>query len=119
MKILASLAVLTASFSTTAASVPPAQMDNPAFREPVRPWPSLEHVEREKYCHDRIQKARAAAGKPELAPAPADPDNPLLMYAVDTRIDGCGVMVPVANPAAWRQSPLPGKPEVIPAAPDK
>lgn len=117
MKILASLAILAASVSTTAASMPPAQMEQPAYREPAQPWTSVDQAERARDCRDRIEKVRAAAGKPELERGPADPDKPLLMYAVDKRLDNCGVIVPVADPTDLRQSPEPGRPEVIPAVP--
>lgn len=115
MNILASLAVVTASLATGAASVPPAPMEQPAYREPARPWTSVEQAERARECRDRIEQVLGAAGEPERNRSPADPDKPLLMYAVDTRIDDCGVIIPVADPSDIRQGPPPGRPQLIPA----
>lgn len=119
MNILTFFAVLAASLATGAASVPPAPMGQPAYREPARPWTSVDQAERERECRDRIELAREKLGQPELDKAPASPDRSFLMHAVDTRIDGCGVIVPVADPTDLRQAPPPGVPRFMPAAPSK
>lgn len=96
-------------------SPPPASIDQPSYQAPARPWSDIGHAERERACRDRIEHARAAARKPELDRSPANPDEPLLMYAVDRRIDNCGVIVPVADPTDVRPNPKPGRLEMIPA----
>lgn len=111
MKLIAAV-MLT---SGVAGASPPAGLDQPAYEAPARPWSSVEQAERERRCRDRIEQARAEAGKPKLEREPAKPDEPLLIYAVDHRVDGCGVLVPVADPSDIRQSPEPGPPELIPA----
>ncbi|MEE4539133.1 MAG: hypothetical protein V2J51_11675 [Erythrobacter sp.] len=61
-------------------------------------------------CRDRIERARAASGQPLLLNrGPATPDDPVLIYAVDRRQDGCSVMVVAGNPDDIRA--LPEKPE--------
>ncbi len=70
-------------------------------------------------CQDRIHRARAAAGLPLLKREPASPDKPHLIYAVDRRQDGCGVMVMMGNPDDIRPLPEPfedqGRGLLIPA----
>lgn len=107
------------SAAAAALSAPPMQADQSAYEEPARPWTSVEQAERLRECRDRIEQVRAAAGKPKLEREPANPDKPLLMYAVDTRIDDCGVIVPVADPSDLRQAPPPGIARMIPALPGK
>lgn len=43
-------------------------------------------------CRDRIERARAELGQPTLDRETAGADKPLLIAAVDKRIDGCAVM---------------------------
>ncbi|MEE4206769.1 MAG: hypothetical protein V2I39_10780 [Erythrobacter sp.] len=71
--------------------------------------PKAEALDR-KTCRDRINHARAAAGQPRLLHrGPARPDDPVMIYAVDQRQDGCAVMVVKGDPADIR--PLPERPE--------
>lgn len=112
MKLIAA-ALLTSSVAS--ASPPAAPLDHPAYEAPAKPWTSVQQAARERRCRDRIEQARADAGNPKLERKTASPDEPLLMYAVDHRVDGCGVIVPVNDPADIRQGPEPGRPEVIPA----
>lgn len=51
------------------------------------------HTLREAACRDRITQARAERGLPKLERETASPDKPLLITALDHRIDGCGVLV--------------------------
>jgi len=44
-------------------------------------------------CTDRIHEVREERGLPRLERGTATPDEPLLIAAVDHRIDGCSVMV--------------------------
>lgn len=63
-----------------------------------------------KTCRDRINHARAASGQPSLMQrGPATPDDPVMIYAVDRRQDGCAVMVVKGDPSDIR--PLPAQPE--------
>lgn len=102
--------------SGVASASPPADpLDQPGYEAPAKRWTSVEEADRDRRCRDRIAQVRADEGKPRLEREPASPDQPLLMYAVDHRVDGCAVLVPVSDPADIRQSPLPGKLEIIPA----
>ena len=56
-------------------------------------------------CRDRIDKTREERGLPKLRDDNAAPTDPLLIAAVDKRIDGCSVMVMRGNLADIR--PLP------------
>ena len=97
-------------------ATPPAMpLDQPAYEAPARAWSSVEEAEEARRCRDRIEQVRREDGQPRLEREPASPDKPLLMYAVDHRVDGCGVLVPVNDPADLRHPPEPGRPEVIPA----
>lgn len=96
-------------------ATPPAPLDQPGFEQPAKPWASIEEAEDARLCRDRIEEVRAEAGKPRLERGPADPEEPLLMYAVDRQIDGCRVLVPVSDPADIRHSPPPSAPQIIPA----
>lgn len=116
MKIAASLVLLSASLSATG-SVPQRLpvADQPGYQEPAQRWKSVDEPAAREACRDRIEQARAASGKPRLDRTPAGEEGPLLLYAVDHRVDGCGVLVPVNDPADIRQSPPPSAPELRPA----
>lgn len=43
-------------------------------------------------CGDRIERVREELDQPKLQQETASPDKPLLIKAVDKRIDGCAVM---------------------------
>ena len=116
MKIVASIVLLSASLSAAGSAperVPLA--GQPAYEDPARAWSSIEEPAARQRCRDRIEQARASAGKPSLERETADPEKPLLMYAVDHRVDGCGVLVPVSDPSDLRSPPPAGKPRVRPA----
>ncbi|TMM49875.1 hypothetical protein [Qipengyuania marisflavi] len=68
-------------------------------------------------CADRIYQARQASGQPSLLQREtADPDNPILIWAVDRRQDGCSVLVTMGDPDDFRPIPVPGnETELIPA----
>lgn len=44
-------------------------------------------------CRDRIQEVRGERGLPKLQQDTADPDEPLLIAAVDHRVNGCSALV--------------------------
>jgi hypothetical protein len=70
-----------------------------------------------KNCRDRIVLVREERGLPKLERDTASPDEPLLIAAVDKRIDGCAVMVMHGNTSDVR--PLPefqeGSGQLMPA----
>ena len=43
-------------------------------------------------CGDRIERVREELDQPKIQQETASPDKPLLITAVDKRIDGCAVM---------------------------
>lgn len=96
---------------------PPSKLDQPAYDSPAQRWNDVEAPSREVECRDRIQRARAAAGQLRIERAPADADKPILHYAIDRRIDGCGVLVPVGDPAGTLPLPKSGPPVMLPAGP--
>lgn len=99
-------------------AAPPEQVTGlSGYDEPVQPWRSVEDGQAAKACRDRIEQARGAAGQPKLDRSPADPDKPMLLHAVDRKIDGCGVLVLVADPTDLRPFPESGPPAIIPARP--
>lgn len=109
MKRIVPAFALAASSVAFAQSAPaPAPLDQPSYETPARPWTDVEEAAR-KDCADRIQQARAAAGKPELERKPAKGTEPLHQYAVDTRVDGCGVLVPVSDSTDLRELPAPSQ----------
>ena len=99
------------------AAPPAAVVGLPSYDQPARAWSNVESAQAERRCRDRIEEVRKDMGKPRIERAPADAAKPILQYAVDRRIDGCGVLVPVADPAAVMPPPEVGEPEVIPATP--
>lgn len=117
MKVMSMKLIVAALLTSGVASAsPPADpLDQPGYEAPAKRWTSVEEADRDRRCRDRIAQVRADEGKPRLEREPASPDQPLLMYAVDHRVDGCAVLVPVSDPADIRQSTLPGKLEIIPA----
>ena len=64
----------------------------PVPPEPV-PGAMTAQADRQAVCRDRIHMVRQERGLPMLQRDTASPDEPLLIAAVDKRIDGCSVMV--------------------------
>lgn len=94
-----------------ATATPVQSLDIPSYQQPAPIWRDLEDAQPEGQaeCRDRIRQAREELGKPELQRETADPDEPLMIWAVDRRIDGCGVMVMKGDAADIR--PIPDPPE--------
>ncbi|HEY6816732.1 MAG TPA: hypothetical protein VI168_14425 [Croceibacterium sp.] len=69
----------------------------PAPEIPVLPDPSVRSpglpLSEQKVCIDRIHEVRAERGFPLLDRGNAVADEPLMIAAVDHRIDGCSVLV--------------------------
>ena len=99
------------------ATPPSLPLGQPAYDAPAKAWPDIDAAEAARACRDRIEQVRDQAGRPKLERGPASPDKPLMMYAVDHRVDGCGVLVPVSDPADIRPAPEPGEVRLIPAYP--
>ncbi len=88
----------------------PLSLDNPSYQEPERQWDSVEDAKPSaEACRDRIRHVREENGQPPLRRETANPDEPLLIAAVDHRIDGCGVMVMLRDTSDVR--PIPETPE--------
>ena len=85
--------VLCALLACTANSPPAEEPGQDGFE--VLDLPVLAHpVEAgEAVCRDRIHTVREERGLPAIEREIADPEEPLLIAAVDHRIDGCSVMV--------------------------
>lgn len=113
--IALALAGSSAALSTDAPPAP--TLDQASYEEPARRWTDVEDATSRQRCRDRIERVRAASGKPELEVKPAGEEEPLLHYAVDKRVDGCGVLVPVGDPTDLRSPPAPGKPALRPVEP--
>ena len=91
-----------------------------AATAPVQPSPDFnppERAELRENCRDRIALVPEERSLPKLGRDTASPDEPLLIAAVDKRIDGCAVMVMHGNTSDAR--PLPefqeGSGQLIPA----
>lgn len=106
-----------ASMALTGATEPEAiatdatSFDNPAFAAPPRPWTSVPELDPDtsRLCADVIREARDNAGLPQLDRRTASPENPELVWAVDHRRDGCGVLVMRGNPDDIRPVPKPSE----------
>ena len=93
---------LTGANSAETPAVPAQPQSGMAELQPLTPSP--------EQCRDRITAVREAKDKPPLLDrAPASPDKPHRIYAVDKRIDGCAVMVMHGDVTDIR--PLPARPE--------
>ena len=94
------LPLLALAFATAAAP--------PAVRLPMRELQTLP-APSEQVCRDRIHEVREERGLPELSRENAKPDEPLMILAVDKRIDGCSVMVMAYDTSDVR--PVPTAPD--------
>jgi hypothetical protein len=101
--LLSTSAVGAESMTTT----PAPGMSGPA---PVSPAGSAEG---RVPCRDTIHQVRDERGLPRLQRETAVPHEPLLIAAVDHRIDGCSVMVVYGNTSDVR--PLPAMPDGSPS----
>lgn len=102
----------TAVVSETAASI---ETVLPSYSEPAAQWNSIEDGG-SRVCRDRIDQVRDAWGQPKLDREPATLSEPLLLAAVDQRIDGCSVMVTRNDTSDIRPLPEPShEAEVMPA----
>jgi hypothetical protein len=78
----------------------------PSYRGPVLAWKTYEDGRLDDViCRDRIHKAREESGQPPLDREPATEEEPLLIWAVDRREDGCAVLVAKGDPDDIRPIP--------------
>ena len=96
MRIVLPLAALAL---TTGASAPQAVPPEPV------PGALTTRTDQKAVCRDRIELVRQERGLPTLQRDTASPDEPLLIAAVDKRIDGCSVMVMRNNTSDVRPIP--------------
>lgn len=67
----------------------------PSYTEPAQAWRTIDDampVSAEQ-CRDAIQQVREHNGQADLRREPAEPNEPVMIAAVDHRLDGCSVMV--------------------------
>lgn len=95
---------------TMIGATPPATPDElmPGYTRPAERWSSNE-APSERLCADRIEQVRDAAGEPMLDRAPANAETPMLIAAVDKRIDGCAVLQMKGDVNDLRPVPLPNE----------
>jgi len=91
---LLAAAPLTLASQVHAAIAPePPALDMPAYQAPARQWADIDDAEPDQAaCKDKIERVRAETGQPALRRDPG-PDEPLLIAAVDHRIDGCAAIM--------------------------
>src|SRR5690606_15706722 len=78
----------------------------PSYKDPTVAWKSHEDKQTdEAICRDRIHEARKRAGQPELQRGPASNDEPVMIWAVDRRENGCAVLVAKGVPDDIRPIP--------------
>lgn len=95
----AALALLAAAPLTLASQAPeasapePLALDMPAYQAPARRWVDIDDVKPDQAaCREKIERVRAETGQPPLQ-RDAEPAEPLLIAAVDHRIDGCAAIM--------------------------
>ena len=113
MRRLAILIAPVALVGTTEPEIaidPASPFDNPAFETPETPWEKMPDAPAPDsgFCADRVREARASAGLPAMDRRTASPERPELIYAVDHRRDGCGVLVMHGNSEDIRPVPEAG-----------
>src|SRR5262245_5364345 len=109
MPMRAAFSLIAATFAVgAAAETPLAPEPAPGIVERA-PDAQLLASEGRVPCRDTIHQVREARGLPQLERGAASPDEPLLIAAVDHRINGCSVMVMYNNTSDVR--PLPTLPD--------
>jgi len=100
--------MLTLALATSAAAEPVEKAQPPGI---VIPAPDAQFTQPEGRipCRDTIHAVREERGLPRLQRETASPEEPLLIAAVDHRINGCSVIVMRSNTRDVR--PLPALPE--------
>ena len=110
MKTLAILPITILSLGAHPAAEPQT-FDLPGYAHPAKKWeriedvPAIDQAERDRSCAETIEKVRAQGGQPLMQRGPASADEPLLIAAVDKRIDDCPVLVMHADKSDIRPVP--------------
>lgn len=85
--------------------------DNPAYSSPPRPWTATPDPDADgdsgRKCADIIREAREDAGLPQMERRAAAAEIAEMIWAVDHRRDGCGVLVMRGQPQDIRPVPQP------------
>ncbi len=102
---------LIALFVATVASAEQPVQNQPGATT-VKPVPCADGAG--SMCRDRIHEVRRELGKPALE-RDASPADPLLIAAVDKRIDGCAVLVMRNDTSDVRPLPAPREHRMMPA----
>lgn len=103
-------ALTVALLACTAASAAPERTDHaPNFAEPEILELQTPSELGETVCRDRIHTVREERGLPAIQRETADPEEPLLIAAVDHRIDDCSVMVMKYDTRDVRPLPKPAE----------
>lgn len=100
MKVLAAVLAL----PLIGASLPDAEQREESTPEAKADFSDLE----DRNCRDTIQSVREENGQPLIQRDTADPDEPILFYALDHEVDGCDVLLVSRN----------GDVRDLPSAPD-
>jgi hypothetical protein len=100
-----------AAIGASASATPDAVM--PGYTQPAQRWPNVEQTRSERLCADRIEQVRDATGEPMLDRAPASSETPMLIAAVDKRIDGCAVLQMKDDVNDLRPVPVPRETPVV------
>jgi hypothetical protein len=103
MRVAVSLIAVTLATGAAAETARAPQLVPP---EPV-PGTSSARTDQKAVCNDRIELVRQERGLPKLQRDTASPDEPLLIAAVDRRVDGCSVMVMYNDTTDIRPLPAP------------
>ena len=83
--------------------------DMPSYQEPAQSWRDIQDPIERARCEEEIRQVRAEAGKPEIEREPADKEAPLLIAAVDQKLNGCRMLVMKDDTSDVR--PMPVRPE--------
>ena len=113
-KFLAGLVTVLAGATMAMAqsSSPALPFDNPAYSDPTKSWDNeaeFAKALREERCRAAIEKLREEQGLEKLEKLPDTGSEPLLIKAVDLRIDDCSVLVMNADTKDIRPVPTPEK----------
>lgn len=84
-------ALLLASAAPPPDTAPSPETMLPGYSDQAHPWRAIADGA-QSACRDRIEQVREEAGQPRLDRQTADASRPLMIAAVDKRIDDCAVM---------------------------
>lgn len=103
---------LIALLLATGAAAPQAPVEIPA----AAPEVTIDPTNGKAVCRETIQQVREERGLPRVDRGNAvDPDDPLLIAAVDKTIDGCSVLVMRHDTSDIRPLPAPREHRLMPA----